>query len=344
MLSIFVGISVFVHLCLFLLWFSQMVQNLLPKPPPPEHSRRILVKLVKSPKNATKALPTASKQQPLWADTSQSVETDQAQPDSPFESSKTTQASSTRPGLGNTSLPSQDGIDLPGMTLADTPSSPEILTDPISETSPEKKTQKVPHEATEENQEQGQDPKKQEPQEKKLELTPTHREPQFALTPRPHEQEQEKLTPQQQTESQQRSQSQQTASAFSYQRERNRIQGAARVGSVSSVGANASVWGRYKDTLYRAVSSRWHHYIDEHASTIQIGMVRIRFYVNSDGSITNLRIIDGAHHSSLAAVSRRSITELDGQLAPFSKALQTYLTEHGMNQEGFYDEISFTVY
>ena len=125
----------------------------------------------------------------------------------------------------------------------------------------------------------------------------------------------------------------------SFEKHRMQISGGrtAELGPVSP-SARETELGRYKARLYRAIGSRWYLEVEQNMGLLAIGSVRVRFYVQSDGTISSLQVIseDGITEV-LRSISLDSI-RLSAPFGPFSEAMK------GQIGDGFWEEITFTIY
>ena len=344
-IAIFIGASLLLHLILlatlphFLDWLPK------PKPKPSDTVRVTLLQRPAEPLPPHEPLPEkpppTPPEQMRFVDTTDLAPADQARPDTPFESDQTTRAASARPAQGDPNLPSQEGIDLPGLTLRETPQSPESKSEPAPPTQETKQKAEKTETA---------DKPQPKPAEKKevAEAKPKPAE-QLPLRPladvqvRPHVDDpgdQEKKEEENKKAEPVRDPFQAAPpppSTFMAQRRRSAVAGGAAQGADSSVEARESELGKYKARLYRGIGSRWYVSVQNDTGLISIGTVRIRFYIRHDGTISDVQIVQGRNEGKLTAVSRLAILEMNGQL-PFPEAVRKQVGD------GFYEEVTFTVY
>ncbi|QSR86668.1 hypothetical protein EM20IM_09345 [Candidatus Methylacidiphilum infernorum] len=125
----------------------------------------------------------------------------------------------------------------------------------------------------------------------------------------------------------------------SFERHRMQIAGGrtAELGPVSP-SARETELGRYKARLYRAIGSRWYLEVEQSMGLLAIGSVRIRFYVQSDGTVSSIQVINEEGITEvLRSISLDSI-RLSAPFGPFSEAMK------GQIGNGFWEEITFTIY
>jgi hypothetical protein len=81
----------------------------------------------------------------------------------------------------------------------------------------------------------------------------------------------------------------------------------------------------YKTGIRLSISDEWHQLMNARAPATPTGKVHIRFMVHSDGTVTNVRRLDG--DPGLAAVAIDSI-QRSGPFHPFSGELVDQVGEH----------------
>lgn len=353
-ITLFILTSLLLHL-IFLTTLPHLFAWL-PKPKPkPSDSVRVTL-LQRPPPQPQPPSPLPEEQPPKrpnhtqFVDTDELTPADQASPDTPFESDRTTRAASAQPGQGDPNLPAQAGIELPGLTLRDTPFSPEQQRDPsppAPPTKPQPHTKPEPKTA-DKPQPTNQEPPKPTDQKELAEAKPRPIEP-LPLRPLADIQirKQEEETAEAEKRQHQARKTEPTRdpfqaappppSTFMAQRRRSAVAGGAAPGPDSSIEARESDLGRYKARLYRGIGSRWYHSVQQDTGLISIGTVRIRFYIRYDGTISEVQIVQGRNEGKLTAISRLAILEMNGQL-PFPDAVRQQVGD------GFYEEVTFTVY
>jgi len=346
-LGIFIILSILLHFILLLVF--QIVVPLLPKTAHETEKKSVKVTLLPSakpvpPLQPSKPLPKET----VFVDTSDLKKTKDPDPNTPIESDANTQATSKEPGQGSEFLPNQQGVTAPGLNVH---SSVASAANPAQPQPPTPKTpdEKLAKEEPKQNLESKEkplpttppDPKEpQLPQVKPVDPLPLRPESDIQITkaqpikpPKPAPEAVQK-TQQPPRETAPRS----PPAVFSADRKQSAINGSAAAGADSSVASRETDLGRYKAKLFRGIGSRWYIYVQQDNGLLGVGNVRIRFYVRSDGVITNLEIIQGKQNAQLAAISRRSIMEISGQLEPFSDKLKLQLGE------GYFEEVTFSIY
>lgn len=349
-LGIFIALSIVLHLVL--LCGFQFLAPLLPKPPQKEDKKSVRVTLVQPPKPAPPPALQPSKPVPKptqFVETSDLTKTNQPDPNTPLESDANTKASSKQAGQGETFLPNQQGVVSPALNVhtsvasIDNQGNPQ----PPSPKPDEKVTKEEPQQKTEPKKEP--DPKtpadpKDQPQTPKVKpVDPIPLRPdaivQVAKVEPPADPP--KPAPEAPPKTQQPAQDNTPRSpptVFSSDRKQSAIAGGAAAGSDASLASRETELGRYKAKLFRGIGSRWYLYVQQDNGLLGVGKVKIKFYVRADGVITNLEILEGKQNAQLAAISRRSIMEISGQLEPFSDSLKVQLGE------GYFEEVTFSIY
>ena len=333
----FLGASLMLHVLILLFVFSGLLSVFFTPPEHDETKNPLTLTLIPEPQvTAPTPAPTADPNKKHFIDTRESRMVAKADPRTIFEGEQNTAASSTRPGIGNPFLPSQQGVNIPGLNLHNQDYSPDLKGNPQPPTPENPAKESTPQE-------------QQQPQ-KAVEAREAVKNPRENLTPRPDgtlgiteqiepRKAQEEVRPVKPSPPQQTSTTQSSpAASFSAQKRANTIEGGAAPGADSSVGAEESEMGRYKAKVFRAIGSRWYIYVNRDSGLVGLGTVRVKFFIRSDGVITEMQILEGKQLSGLLAVSRRSIGEVSGQLEPFPQSMKDQLGN------GYWEEVSFTIY
>lgn len=107
----------------------------------------------------------------------------------------------------------------------------------------------------------------------------------------------------------------------------------------TSPAAMASDLGKYKQYIYEVVGSYWYPPINQSFGTIGVGSVHIQFTIHKDGTLTDVRVLDG-DNSSLAILRNISLNALRSP-APFKPFSPGMIKEVG---DSYTDDFSFSVY
>ena len=121
-------------------------------------------------------------------------------------------------------------------------------------------------------------------------------------------------------------------------RDRSAVSGGATMGQDASFASMATALGRYQHKLYLAIGSRWNLKVQQTMAQIGVDRVVIRFHVNSDGSLSDLDIVQGNPNSILGVISGDSIQQSSGLIGPFPADL---LKE---KPNGFPWQLAFRIY
>lgn len=314
--------SLCLHLLLLILFF------LIPKtawnPPKP-----LALPLEKAPQITLQFIPekTASEkplQKPAFIPTLPSQAVEIENPNARLESDHHTKLRSKEQGLDPSSpLPQQSGSDRAGLSYIQTPASPSQneKTSPTSIQSPNKPATNPAKSQTE-------------PQKEDMKLGTEG----IPLFPTP---QLEKPNPQSPSPTQTKTENKPTSSSapMMFAREKSLIKGAqnAETGN-NSPEAKSTDLGRYKSKIFRTIGSRWYLMVDQQMSLLAIGGVKIRFFIQANGVIRDIQIInENGRTDILANISSRSVRD-SGPFEPFSDQMKQQLGE------GYWEEITFSIY
>jgi outer membrane biosynthesis protein TonB len=127
-------------------------------------------------------------------------------------------------------------------------------------------------------------------------------------------------------------------SAYQPLKERTHISGKITNRGISSVNALGTPLGRYEKILKDSVGSRWYTYVDQKRDLINIGTLRLRFYIDRSGQVKNLKITENSSNEAFANVCLQSV--LEAQLPPIPEDVANTLPSEGLEVDGF----TFTIY
>ena len=105
----------------------------------------------------------------------------------------------------------------------------------------------------------------------------------------------------------------------------------------NSPAAMATELGKYKQYVYNVVGSYWYPDIDKHFGIIPVGMVHIKFTIHSDGTLTDVAILEGDNLEQLKLISKHALVAP----APFKAFSPAMIKEVG---DSYTDDFSFSVY
>jgi len=127
-------------------------------------------------------------------------------------------------------------------------------------------------------------------------------------------------------------------SAYRALKDRTRISGRITNRGISSVNALGTPLGRYQKIVTDSVGSRWYAYVDQKRDLINIGTLRLRFYVERTGAVKNLKVTENSSNEAFANVCLQSV--LEAQLPPIPEEVASTLPPEGLE----FDAFSFTIY
>jgi outer membrane biosynthesis protein TonB len=115
--------------------------------------------------------------------------------------------------------------------------------------------------------------------------------------------------------------------------------GAIGARGLNSPEAMATELGKYKQRVYAAIGSYWYPAVDNQFSLLPVGVVHIQFVIHQDGSVSDLKILDGdtGNLQLLRSISQDSI--LKG--APYGPFTPGMIKEVG---DSYTDDVSFSIY
>jgi outer membrane biosynthesis protein TonB len=105
----------------------------------------------------------------------------------------------------------------------------------------------------------------------------------------------------------------------------------------TSPAAMASDLGKYKQYIYEVVGSYWYPSINQKFSTIGVGSVHIQFTISKDGTLSDVRVLDGNNLLILRDISVNALRSP----APFKPFSPGMIREVG---DSYTDDFSFSVY
>ncbi len=115
-------------------------------------------------------------------------------------------------------------------------------------------------------------------------------------------------------------------------------------GAVGTTGDNspaamATPLGKYKMQFWAEVSSYWHQDVDRNASLYSVGTVVFKYTVHSDGTISDITLLDGndANLNLLRDVSRHALMA-PAPFKPFSDEIKKQVGD------SYTDQMSFSIY
>ncbi|MDR1192350.1 MAG: hypothetical protein LBK60_11925 [Verrucomicrobiales bacterium] len=314
---IFIGLSLLLHLVLLLLAFSPFLAPLFVTVDMPDWTdgRELTLTVTRQP-----SAPADGEKKII--DTEQSIPTNQPVEHTPFEGDRDTRAASPTPGQGNPNVPNNPGKEIPGQDLFTQRYAPSATPAPPAPPSPPAPARQA-----------------------KPDGQRAEQRPKFGLRDVPVRPGGQLTTgdpsasrPASQAAAARPPAEPRPAASFSTSRIASRMIGGAADDDGTSIAVRETEEGRYKVKLYRAIGSRWYQYVHMDTGLLNIGTVKIKFYVKANGTISGVEITSGRDNEALVAISRRSIVEVSGQLEPFSPSMREKLGD------GFWDDVNFSIY
>ena len=120
-------------------------------------------------------------------------------------------------------------------------------------------------------------------------------------------------------------------------RDRSAVSGGAQMGQDASFASMGTALGRYQHKLYLGIGSRWNLKVQQTMDKIGVNRVVINFFVNPDGSISQIHIVEGDPNSILGQISGDAINQSSSLIGPFPDAL---LVRH---PKGFPWQLAFRI-
>ncbi len=121
-------------------------------------------------------------------------------------------------------------------------------------------------------------------------------------------------------------------------RDRSAVSGGAQMGQDASFASMGTALGRYQHKLYLGIGSRWNLKVQQTMAQIGVNRVVIRFFVNRDGSISQLDVVQGDPNSILGQISGDSINQTSNLIGPFPADLLKEMPN------GFPWQLAFRIY
>lgn len=93
------------------------------------------------------------------------------------------------------------------------------------------------------------------------------------------------------------------------------------MGQGASFASTGTAISRYQHKLYLGIGSRWNLKVQQTMAKIGASRVVISFFVNPDGSISQILIVQGDPNSILGQISGDAISQSSRLIGPFPDAL-----------------------
>jgi len=121
-------------------------------------------------------------------------------------------------------------------------------------------------------------------------------------------------------------------------RDRSAVSGGAQLGQDASFASMGTAIGRYQHKLYLGIGSRWNLKVQQSIHQMGVNRIVIRFFVNPDGSISKLNVVQGDPASILGQLSVDTIRQSGDLIGPFPDALLKEMPK------GFPWHLAFRIY
>jgi outer membrane biosynthesis protein TonB len=130
----------------------------------------------------------------------------------------------------------------------------------------------------------------------------------------------------------------QPRSAYRRMKDRTRVSGNITNRGISAVNALGTPLGRYQKIVVDSVGSRWYAFMDQKRDMVNIGTLRLRFYVDRSGKVKDLKISENSSNETFANICVQSV--LEAHLPPIPDDIAKTLPPEGLEM----DEFGFTVF
>jgi outer membrane biosynthesis protein TonB len=286
--------------------------------------------------------PPAVARNPAFMETAPSKESAEKPKDQTFESNANSIAASNRPATGDLPLPSQDGKERPFINLETHQYSlPSEGSKPQPETPPATRPSTPLPVATPKPTAKPSEPPKESPKPSEPPKTtpvPTPEPEQLAMltaTPPPpiNAPDETEPSPPPAVEASVappavRPRPEQPASSYQAQKQETRIAGSISNRGPSSVNAVGTPLGRYQKEMYDSVGKRWYKYTAAKRDLIGIGTIKLTFWIDRAGRVTNLKVVSNTANEAFASVCLQSVQEL--KLPPIPEEIASTLPPEGL--------------
>jgi len=285
--------------------------------------------------------PPAVARNPAFLETAPSKESAEKPKDQTFESNANSIAASNRPATGDLPLPSQEGKERPSINLETHQYSlPSEGAKPQPETPPATPASTpVPVATPKPSEPPRESPKPSEPPKSTPMSTPipTPEPEQLAMltaTPPPPinaPDETEPIPPAVEASVAppvMRPRPDQPASSYQPQKQETRLAGSISNRGPSSVNAVGTPLGRYQKQMHDAVGARWYKYTAAKRDLISIGTIKLTFWIDRSGRVTNLKMVSNTANEAFASVCLQSVQELN--LPPIPEEIASTLPPEGL--------------
>jgi outer membrane biosynthesis protein TonB len=124
----------------------------------------------------------------------------------------------------------------------------------------------------------------------------------------------------------------QPQSAYRRLKERTHISGNITNRGISSVNALGTPLGRYQKIVADSIGSRWYAFVERKQDLINIGTLRLRFYIDRSGQVKDLKVTENSSNEAFANVCVQSV--LEAHLPPIPDDVANTLPPEGLEVDG----------
>jgi outer membrane biosynthesis protein TonB len=124
----------------------------------------------------------------------------------------------------------------------------------------------------------------------------------------------------------------QARSAYRRLKERTHISGNITNRGISSVNALGTPLGRYQKIVADSIGSRWYAFVEQKQDLVNIGTLRLRFYIDRSGRVKDLKVTENSSNEAFANVCVQSV--LEAQLPPIPDDVANTLPPEGLEVDG----------
>ncbi|HEU5247372.1 MAG TPA: hypothetical protein VFU09_09810 [Candidatus Udaeobacter sp.] len=124
----------------------------------------------------------------------------------------------------------------------------------------------------------------------------------------------------------------QPQSAYRRLKQRTHIAGNITNRGISSVNALGTPLGRYQKIVADSIGSRWYAFVEQKQDLVNIGTLRLRFYIDRSGRVKDLKVTENSSNEAFANVCVQSV--LEAHLPPIPDDVANTLPPEGLEVDG----------
>lgn len=243
----------------------------------------------------------------------------------PNISAQDTRLRSPTQGNLNLALPTQEGVNKPGLTLMEMP-----------ETTPMPREQPQP-----------QPPAPETPDKQKAEIERQEAQKQArrvpeapgGILPRPMDaEEQERPRDQRKREEQQKKKAVAAPAPFEFRQDKTALEGGMVAPGDASVDSRATPLGEYQAKVYRAIGSQWKFMVRQQRGLLDLGTVAVEFIVRKDGMLGEVKVDYNTSSSAMLQTISENSIRLVAPFPPFPESV------HEQVGDELQFDVKFTIY